>query len=117
MKSNLFSSKKDNVYLVYDKISRYPITFLIANSDGEAVRKAMLSLRCPLKDSEVYHVGSFSPNVSVNFKTCKLRHVKWSCYKLPETISEALAPLEASPEELQEIVNSVAKKSEVIENE
>lgn len=110
--------KCDSVYMIYDKVANYPIGFVIANSDGEACRKAMLSLRVPLRDSILYQIGYFESGfLTPNFSALKkMREVDWSSYRLPETLADAIAPLGASPEEIREIVESVAKKSEV-ENE
>lgn len=110
--------KCDSVYMVYDKVANYPIGFFIANCDGEACRKAMLSLRVPLRDSTLFQIGYFETGfLTPNFSSLKkMRKVDWSCYSLPETVAEAIAPLGASPEEIREIVESVAKKGKV-ENE
>ena len=116
MSKSIFSNFKDFVYMAYDYVSHYPIFFFVARNDSEAVRKAMLSLRVPLKDSSIYQLGCFNPDLDIaNFKPLKiLRLVPWSSYKLPENMADALAPLGASPDEIQEIIkNSVANKSEV----
>lgn len=116
MKINVFNEFKDSVYMAYDVISHYPIFFFVARSDSEAVRKAMLSLRVPLRDSCLYELGSFRVDLNfANFSALKkLRHVPWSSYKLPENMAESLAPLGCSSEEIQEIIkNSVSNKSEV----
>lgn len=118
MKKSIFSNFKDFVYMAYDDISHYPIFFFVARNDSEAVRKAMLSLRVPLKDSSLYQIGAFNPDDSkANFETLKsLRFIPWSSYRLPENIAEALAPIGASPSEIEEIIKNSVKKSEV-ENE
>lgn len=109
----LFTNFRDSVYMIHDSVANYPIGFVIARSDGEAVRKALLSLRVPIRDSQLYHIGTFDPQGFANFQALKtIRLVSWEKYKLPESVSEALAPLGTSPDELREIVESVQKKCE-----
>lgn len=113
MKKNLWSYLHDGLYMAYDKIAMYPSFFCVAGSDAEAVRKCMLSARVPLKDSDIYYIGSFRFGSAPNFNSVsKLRLVPWTAYRLPETMAEALAPLDASPEEIQEIINNSIKVHE-----
>lgn len=115
MVKQIFSYFKDSVFMAYDNVSHYPLFFFVARNDSEAVRKAMLSLRVPLKDSSIFQVGSFDPDdKTANFFPLKnLRLVPWSSYRLPENMAESLAPLGASPDEIQEIIKNSVKKSEV----
>ena len=85
----------------------------MSENDTLAVRDVLKTLRYPLKDTELYCLGSFFRHFEENqteipFSCCdvsllsKCRYVPWSCYKFPETVAEALSPLDC--EELIERV-------------
>lgn len=99
---------KEKVYLVFDKVSG-DVPFLFKSSnDGLAVRTALLSLRCPIRDCALYCVGSLTRSLvdSLNdfdLEYNDLRLIPWSCYKLPFDKAESIAPLGLSPEEVKQI--------------
>ena len=108
---------KHNIYCVYDKLSGLLVYMCLAENDTLAVRNTLSTLRFPLKDTELYCIGSFSRSFEENqteipFSSCetsflkKCRFVPWSCYKFPETVAEALSPLEC-----EELIENVRKET------
>lgn len=102
---------KEKVYLVFDKISG-DVTFIFkATNDGLAVRTALLSLRCPIRDCLLYCVGSLSRFIYTDTSNMNefdieyddMRLIPWSEYKLPFDKAESLAPLGLSPDEIKQI--------------
>lgn len=102
-------------YVVYDRLSGRILFGFTAVNDTLAVRDALSTLQVPLKDCELYCVADiFSEYDShatevlfgTDFKFVQVepRHVSWSCYKFPETASEALSPLGLKDSELSELV-------------
>lgn len=109
---------KHNIYVVYDKLSGFLKHMYLAENDTLAVRDVLSTLRFPLKDTELYCIGTFDRSFDENqleipFASCdvtfldKCRFVPWSCYKFPENIGEALAPLDCS-----ELIDRVRKESD-----
>lgn len=117
------------VYAVYDKVSgSFPLIFQ-SQSDGLACRSALSTMRFPIRDTSLYHLGDiyviiddlssvnidFDSSVTVDWLNVP-RLVDWTSYKFPETPAEALAPLGLSPEEVVEIskakINAVALKED-----
>lgn len=108
--------KKQNFYLVYDKVlCSFSHGFSCA-SDSIAVRSVLSTLRVPIKDSILFCIGSFKADfnpeiVEIGFECVTYsmldswRVVPWSSYKFPESPAEALAPLGLSPDEVKDIAN------------
>lgn len=82
-------------YAIYDTIGCTYLRYGNYPNDVSAVREltivALGDLRIPLRDLEVHRIS-----VSVEEKP------KWDLYKFPESNAEALAPLGASPEAIQQ---------------
>lgn len=108
---------KHNIYCVYDKLSGLLVHMCLAENDTLAVRNTLSTLRFPLKDTELYCIGTFGRSFEENqteipFSSCdatflnKCRFVPWSCYKFPETVAEALSPLEC-----EELIDKVAQET------
>lgn len=99
---------KEKIYLVFDKVSG-DVPFLFKSSnDGLAVRTALLSLRCPIRDCALYCVGSLTRSLVDNLNDFDvvyddLRLIPWSVYKLPFDKAESLAPLGLSSDEIKQI--------------
>lgn len=104
-----------NYYVVFDKIAGHFIFGFEESNDTLAVRSALLSLRCPLRDTALYCLGScsrsadtslkeFQFGVDFSFSSCTPRLVPWNCYKLPETPAESLKELGLTSSELSEII-------------
>lgn len=81
-------------YAIYDKVGDSYLRFGSYPNDVSAIRDltviALGDLRIPLRDLEVHKL--------------ELKMVstpEWSLYKFPESNAEALAPLGASPEDIQ----------------
>lgn len=111
----------EKLYFVYDKMSGRPVHFCFALNDSMAVRNVLMTLRFTLKDHELYEIGDmkrcFDDNqqlidvgLDVNFQFHSPRKVDWKAYRFPENVSEALAPLGASPEEISAIANAKIKE-------
>lgn len=105
---------KFNLYALYDKVSDTLVETFIAQSDGVAVRNTLLTLRIPIRDNEIYHIGTISRSIemdkistfasttSFSFLSSP-RLVSWESYKFPENIADAVAPLGCSADEIREI--------------
>lgn len=113
----------EKLYCVFDKVSGVCSHFVIATSDGMAVRNILLSLSVPLKDTVCLCIGNFSRTMDTNqivldwrscldFSVCAIREVPWSCYKFPADVAEALLPLDVSPDELKSVIS--AKQKEIL---
>lgn len=111
---------KYNLYALYDKVSGTLTNTFVSTNDGLAVRETLLSLRVPIRDSEIYQIGTFTQELdndkasffelSCHFKTITVpRLVSWDSYKFPENVAEALAPLGCSPDEVAEIAKNKIK--------
>ena len=103
-----------NLYALFDKVSGTVTNTFIALNDGLAVRETLLTLRVPIRDSQIYQIGTFVQNldkdkISVFDLSCHFsvnpnyRLVSWDSYRFPENVAEALAPLGCSPDEVAEI--------------
>ena len=57
---------KFNLYALFDKVSDTVVDTFIAQSDGVAVRNTLLTLRVPIRDSEIYQIGTMSRFVILN---------------------------------------------------
>lgn len=115
---------KENLYCVFDKVSGTLSHFVSATSDGLAVRQILLSLQVPLKDTICLCFGTFTKSYSdsdmlsadlvwskiLHFGSCDIREVPWSCYKFPADVAEALAPLGASPDEVNAVMKAQQNK-------
>lgn len=112
---------KFNLYALYDKVSDTLVDTFIAQSDGVAVRKTLLTLRVPIRDSEIYQIGTISRFIETDklsdFKSsvgfgyiASPRLVSWESYKFPENIADAVAPLGCSPDEVCEITKNFIKE-------
>lgn len=112
---------KYNHYALYDKVSGHLLSTFIATNDGVAIRDTLLSLRVPIRDSEVYQIGTFhqeiDPDSSPSFLlSCTFyalptpRLVPWDFYKFPENVAEAVAPLGCTPDEVREITKNFIKE-------
>lgn len=111
---------KFNLYCLYDKVSDTVVDTFIAQSDGVAVRNTLLTLRVPIRDSEIYQIGTMSrflDNEKINgfvpstdFEVVTPRLVDWESYKFPENIAEAVAPLGCTPDEIREITKNKIKE-------
>lgn len=107
------------LYAVYDCIGGHLVDFCEAQSAGFASRYFLSKLRYPLKDTQLVEFasvelklpqikkldntvipGSFEKNYNVNLS---LKVHSWDCYKFPETVNEALAPLNLSVSEIERI--------------
>lgn len=108
--------KKQNFYLVYDKVSCSFDHGFSSASDFLAVRSVLSTLDVPIKDSILFCIGSFKADfdpetLEIDFECVTLsmldfwRVVPWSSYKFPETPADALAPLGLSPDEVKAIAN------------
>lgn len=108
---------KYNHYALYDKVSDHVLSTFVATNDGVAVRDVLLSLRVPIRDSEIYQIGTFtheanpdgssSFTLSCSFQTLPApRLVSWDSYKFPENVAEAVAPLGCTPDEVREITKN-----------
>lgn len=109
---------KHNIYVVYDKLSGFLKYMYLSENDTLAVRDVLATLRFPLKDTELYCIGTFDRSFEENqleipFSSCdvtflsKCRFVPWSCYKFPETVAEALEPLDCA-----ELIEQVKKEAD-----
>lgn len=112
---------KFNLYALYDKVSDTVVDTFIAQSDGVAVRNTLLTLRVPIRDSEIFQIGTMSRFVqndklsidfesSTDFEFVKPRYVSWESYRFPENVSEAVAPLGCTPDEVREITKNKIKE-------
>lgn len=112
---------KYNHYALYDKVSAHVLSTFIATNDGVAVRDTLLSLRVPIRDSEIYQIGTFVQNLntdkqasfelSCHFDVLNVpRLVSWDSYKFPENVAEAVAPLGCTPDEVREITKNRIKE-------
>lgn len=99
---------KENLYFVHDRIADCPVLFFSCQSDGLACRRALLSLRVPLRDCDLYRIGTVDGKV---VKTSKSVLVDWSQYRFPETLAEAYAPLKLTPEEMNEVISAREKEN------
>lgn len=110
------------VYGVFDKVAGIFGMFFHSKTDGLAARTALSTLRFPLRDADLYQLGSYEVLVepdkalvddfesSVRFSWLEApRLVPWDSYKFPEDISEALAPLNLSQSEIAEIARNKIK--------
>lgn len=111
-----------HVYGVFDKVAGIFGIFFHSKTDGLAARTALSTLRFPIRDSELYQLGSYEVvfetdsalvddfESSVRFSWLeKPRLVPWDSYKFPEDISDALAPLNLSQSEVAEIARNKIK--------
>lgn len=109
-----------NLYALFDKVSGCVTSTFIAQNDGLAVRETLLTLRVPIRDSEIYQIGTFvqdfdKDKVSLFDLSCHFsvnnsyRLVSWDSYRFPENVAEALAPLGCSPDEIVEISKNKIK--------
>lgn len=107
---------KQNLYAVFDKTSGFLHEFTLATNDAMAARNVLLTLRVPLKDSELIFLGVYSADIPDNCKQGSLSFdlnasfnlssshlVPWSVYKFPDSVSEAVAPLDCTLDEVREI--------------
>lgn len=114
--------RTQKIYCVYDKLTPCFYQFCVADNDGLACRTILLSLRVPLKDTELLCLGEIHSEYDVSLNEVPLschdikyydkpRVIPWSVYKFPDTIAEAVAPLGCTPEEIKQItenkINSV----------
>lgn len=112
-----------NLYGVFDKVSGVVGHFVLATSDGLAVREILLTLQVPLKDTVCLCFGTLNKHysdldmesVNLDWSKCltffsAIREVSWSSYKFPADVAEALAPLNASPDEIRAIMEAQQKK-------
>lgn len=125
MKNLLHLNKKaieNRLYAVFDNRVNLYTLFFYSPSDSVAARTAFLSLHVPLQDSELYEIGKSYSYVdkgerfdkSIKYSPSDLslvlhkspRLVSWSSYKLPETVAEALSPLDLSDPELKNFIQS-----------
>lgn len=108
--------KKQNLYIVYDKVSCSFNHGFSCASDFLAVRSVLSTLQVPIKDSILFCIGSFnshfdSESSEIGFECVvtsilkNWRVVPWSSYKFPETPADALAPLGLSPDEIKDLAN------------
>lgn len=104
------------LYCVFDKVAASPLFFLSARSDGLAVRRCMLSLSVPLKDTQIFSLGGFLNESDLKSFVPGFREVPWSAYRLPETLAESVSPLNLTEDEFKEFVSSAKEKLEVKEN-
>lgn len=111
---------KFNLYCLYDKVSDAVVDTLIAQSDGVAVRNTLLTLRVPIRDTEIFQIGTMSRFVqndklsdfesSTDFEICTPRLVSWESYRFPENVAEAVAPLGCTSDEIREITKNKIKE-------
>lgn len=103
------------IYAVYDLISgHFPMLFQ-SQSDGLACRTALSTMRFPIRDTQLYHLGECTVEIAdlesthIDFSNVSFswndspRLVSWESYKFPEDVAEALAPLNLSHDEIVEI--------------
>lgn len=115
------NEKKDveGIYCVFDTLTGRLSEFGTYPNDGIAARAILSTLRVPLQDSILLRLGYFdTSSVSPDMKHVTLNDVafklysrepdivSWTSYKFPETVAEALAPLNASPDEIKEAAES-----------
>lgn len=124
----MFKQKKDStierVYAVYDKMSGHFVDFCVARTDGLASRYFLSKLKFPIRDTELILLGEgqfFFPRLNKNeiipadfnkfveFNSI-MKSIPWSCYKFPDSVADALAPLELSHDEIIEISNNKIKQ-------
>lgn len=125
----MFTKTKDvsklKLYAVYDCVGGHLVDFCESQSAGFAARYFLSKLRYPLKDTQLVELadleimlpqinsldnsvinGSFDKNIV--FKPTLKVH-PWECYKFPESLGEALAPLNLSVSEIEEISRNKIK--------
>lgn len=99
-----------HLYCVYDTISKNLSHFGLYSSDGLAARSILSTLQVPLKDTQLIRLSTLQSDLDSplddvhSFSPIQFEKVPWSCYKFPETVAEALSPLNLSVDELKEIV-------------
>lgn len=118
------NEKKDveGIYCVFDTLTGRLSEFGTYPNDGIAARSILSTLRVPLKDTILLKLGVFDTSaVSPEMKEVSLSDVTfcfacpdpevipWTVYRFPETVSEAIAPLGVSPEEVKQIAESRLK--------
>lgn len=105
------------LYCVFDSLSGEMREFTMATSDGLAVRRILSTLRVPLKDTQCLCLGEYKKTLSDNESRFSLldvawtfynspKSVPWTSYKFPESPAEALAPLGATPEEIEQAIKN-----------
>lgn len=111
---------KEYFYAVFDKKLGRLTYFLTSPSDGLAVRSVLLrqfvpdNPPVPLRDTDLLCLGEYSSvlpqgdkdssyrDMSLSFYK-KVRVVDWSVYKFPETLADAVSPLDVTPEEFKSL--------------
>ena len=95
------------IYAAFDTLSGRILDMVQADSDSHAVRELLLSMKVPLRDTDVYCLGTVNsqypndiPKVSFSSLTFswfdKPVQVPWSAYSFPESLAEAISPLGAA---------------------
>lgn len=118
-------SRHDSIYAVYDCLTGHFVDFCIAVSDGLAARHFLTKLRYPLADTQLVKLlncNYFLPEIKKDGQIIKadcpdkmkldldFKVLDWKCYKFPDTLAEALAPLDLSNEEIKEISENKIKQ-------
>lgn len=118
------NEKKDveGIYCVFDTLTGRIRELATYPNDGIAARAILSTMRVPLQDTILLKIGTYdTSSVTPDMKKVSLLDVvfnlfsrpeviPWSAYKFPETVAEALAPLDASPEEIKQAAESRLKK-------
>lgn len=101
---------KFNVYGVYDKISKHYLRLYFNSSDEDFIRLYLPEIvrRTPLRDLEVYCIGTFNDVTGIIEKSTK-RKINLKCYYFPH--SRLSPPGEnTTHEEIEETINRVANQ-------
>lgn len=129
-KKNKLPDSRTYIYAVYDKYTHNFVAFHTAISDGMASRYFLSSLRFPIRDTQLIRIGSFvKEDVKIKDNECiptefnnktfipEFNSVSWESYKFPETVAEALAPLNLSASEISEISRNKINSLTEVNNE
>ena len=101
-----------SLYAVLDNLTGQYSEFTIAPNAGVAARNILLTLRVPLKDTQLVCLGNITSDYPNDCQSITHDYVKfqsvdtvydWSVYRFPENIAEAISPLGCTPDEVREI--------------
>lgn len=112
-KSEKVISKRRFIFAAYDRFLGDYVHLVTADSAGLAARSLLLSLKVPVKDCDLFCIGEYRSDIPTDLTTVPISCLKfkyysspkaypWSVYHLPESVAEAMAPLGATPEEIEE---------------
>lgn len=119
--------KKRYIFASFDRLLGDFTEFTVADSAGQAARSLLLTLRVPVKDCDLYCLGEYRCDIPTEVTVVPINCLSfkyystpkiypWSVYHFPESVSEAMAPLGASADEIREREEYVAKYNAKKEN-